>query len=150
MYDIRFQPIHEHDQVVFIRNERGKEPRLLSGTVDAVKMRSIIVQSKNGIYQLTYHKRSFNEDHLINTVVILPRTEVTGDILDCTEHPICSGDVVAFIETPSQGFSTSLVVGEVINLSPHEIKILVSSDVKQKYMRKPKDVVVIQQQPHNN
>ena len=143
MVDIRFKPIHEQDDIVFIRNERGENPRLLSGTVEAVNLHSVIVQSDNRIFQLTHHRRSFNEEHLINAVVLGKRPEVTGSIFDCTEYPIHNGDLVAFIEAPSQNFSTSLVIGEVVDLLSEGVKILVSSSVEQKYMRPPQEIVVI-------
>lgn len=143
MFDIRFKSIHEKDKIVFIRNERGEKPRLLCGIVEAVNSHSIIAQSDGRFFQLTHHKRSFNEDHLINTVVLGKRPEEQGDALDCTEYPIRVGDLVAFIEAPSQDFSTSLVIGEVIDLSSDGVKILVSSAIEQKYMRKPNEIVVI-------
>ena len=71
------------------------------------------------------------------------RPKVTGSIFDCTEYPIHNGDLVAFIEASSQDFSTSLVIGEVIDLLSEGVKILVSSSVEQKYMRPPQEIVVI-------
>ena len=150
MVDIRFRPIHEQDDIVFIRNERGEKPHLMCGAVDAVNLHSVVVQCENKFFHLTHHKRSFNGDHLINAIVLDSRPIVTGGLYDCTEYPIHSGDLVAFIEAPSQSFSTSLLIGEVIGLVEDGVKILVSSSIEQKYMRKPHEIVVIQTFPEKD
>ena len=144
MQDIRFEDIFEDDNILFIKNKRGEESRLVYGHVKVVNPISILVEDDCGeLHRLRYSERSKKDGRLLGAVVVLPRTEATGDVLDFTGHPINPGDNVAFMEAPSQGFSTSFVIGSALRVSPAEIIILVVKHATQKYMRKPNETVVI-------
>ena len=146
MEDIRQEDIFEDDNIAFIKNKRGEAPRLVFGQVKAVGYHSIEVQDASGeIYEVRFSQRSLNANRLLNAVVILPRDSVTGDVLDITGHPILPADKVAFMEAPSQGFSTALVVGRALHVTPDGVTILVDSATSQKYKRKPDEIVVIEQ-----
>ena len=54
------------------------------------------------------------------------------------------GDKVAFMEVPSQGFTTSLLIGTVLKVSAQEVTIKVKTTVEQKYMRRLEQVVVVE------
>lgn len=144
MVDLLFNEINEGDSIVFIKNKRGEKPRLLFGTVDLVFPKSLIVQKKNGdFYRLRYSQRSLVDGQMINVTVIQQHKESTGNTLDCTGYPVFIGDEVVFMEVPSQGFSTSLVVGNVMSIADEGITITVKSSVYDKYMRKPDEIAVI-------
>lgn len=144
MLDVQSNIICEGDLVAYIQNTRGEKPRLMYAIVSAVNKKSIHVRLVNGeTVRLSYSHRSFADSRLNNVVAIKSRQIREGEFLDCTEYPIFDGDRVAFMEVPSQGFSTSLVIGEVIKVVADEVTITVKSKVDQKYLRKPDQVVVV-------
>ena len=147
MVDIQSQKICENDLVVYIQNNRGEKPRMVDAIVESENERSIIVRLVNGeTNRLTYSHRSFADGRLNNLVVIKPRPVAPyyASAFDCTDYPVFEGDKVAFMEVPSQGFSTSLVIGKVSKLSADSITIVVKAKTEQKYMRKPDQVVVVE------
>ena len=144
MVDIRFVKIEEGKSVVFILNNRGEKPRLLHGTVFRADPKSFVVQDDSGKYHwLHKSKRAFEDGRMIRVAVIQASFDSGGEIPDCAGHPISIGDDVAFMEVPSQSFSTSLVVGKVIGVDPGGVAIRVESDTVRKYMRKPEEIAVI-------
>lgn len=147
MLDIQSQKICENDLVVYIQNKRGDKPRLEYAIVETENAKSIIVRFVNGEKnRLTYSHRSFADGRMNNLVVIThrPVAPYYAVAFDCTDYPVFEGDKVAFMEVPSQGFSTSLVIGKVSKLSADSITIVVNSKAEQKYMRKPDQVVVVE------
>ena len=145
MEDINCEDILENDNVVFIKNKRGEEPRLVYGHVKEANPDNILVEDNCGkVHQLHYSERTKKDGRLLGTLVVLPQPEATGDVLDFTGHPINPGDKVAFMEVPSQGFSTSFVIGNALRVSLDEIIILVENLASQKYMRKPNETIVIE------
>ena len=144
MFDVQSCLIEKDDDIVFIKNKRGEPSRLVFGVVVDVGLLGIEVIGDDGIkYNVRMSQRSQEADKMLNAVVLLPRAEVSGDVLDCSGHPALVGDKVAFMETPSQGFSTSLVVGYVLRLCKDEVTILVERNATQKYIRKPNEIVVV-------
>ena len=144
MVDVQNIEIHERDVVMFIRNQRGKKPQIMYGIVDAVKPKSVIVQRILGGFS-SFRLSHYGDEHFTNILVLPRRPEVDGKILDFTDYPVAINDKVAFVVVPSQGFSTSFIIGEIIRLNSDEVTILVHSKAEQKYIRKPKEVVVIGQ-----
>lgn len=148
MRDIRFEEILDGDNIVFIQNERGSDPKLVYGRVEEVTDKSVLVKKENGEVQKLHRNQHIakgdgNDGQITRAVVILTRADTHGDVQDFTGHPINTGDEVAFMEAPSQGFSTSLLVGEVKQITRERITIVVMQRVAQKYMRSPKEIVVI-------
>ena len=149
MVDIRFVEIEKQKRVVFILNRRGEKPLLVHGHVVRVDPKSVVVQDSSGDYHwLRHSKRAYDDGRMINVAVILARSKAKGELLDCTGHPITVGDEVAFMEAPSQGFSTSLVLGEVLRTNSEEVTLKVYSPTITKYMRKPDEVAVIGHLPY--
>ena len=146
MVDIRFVEIEQQNRVVFILNKRGEKPLLVHGHVVRVDPKSIVVQDDTGDYHwLRQSKRAHDDGRMISVAVITARPDTRGEVLDCTGYPITTGDNVVFMESPSQGFSTSLITGEAIRVSSEEVTLKVYSSTVRKYMRKPDEVAVIGQ-----
>ena len=144
MRDIRFIQIEQNQRVVFILNKRGEKSRLLHGFVFRSDPKSIVIQDDSGKFHwLKRSKRAFDDGRMIGLAVILPSQTSDGEILDCIGQPIVVGDEVAFMEVPSQGFSTSLVVGEVLCIAADGVTIRVESSVIRKYMRRPEEIAVV-------
>ena len=143
MKDTRSENILKYDDVVFIRNKRGAAPRLIFGVVEEVAPLSILIQDESGeLYRVRYTDRSIQNGRMLNVVIIPERADADGDVIDCSGHAINKGDEVAFMEAPSQGFSTSLVIGEV--LSVHADGVTIQAADGRKYMRKPSEIVVVE------
>ena len=85
----------------------------------------------------------------VSNFVIHPQSSNAGNLLDCAGQPIAEGCKVAFMEYPSQGFSGSLVVGEVLRIGEDGLTIRVESSAVHKHLRKPGEVVVIEQSQTN-
>ena len=144
MEDIRFVNIEKGNSVVFILNSRGEPPRLMHGVVFRSDPKSIVIQDKEGKYYWRHKsKRAFDDGRMLSVAVINAAPGGKGEILDCAGHPVTIGDDVAFMEAPSQGFSTSIVVGEVLRVDSNGVTIRVESDTVRKYMRKPEETAVI-------
>lgn len=144
MNDFRGLCILRDDDVAFIKNNRGDDPRLVFGIVVAVGDKSIDVQDEGGVlHNVRSTQRSMLADKMLNVTTIPSRPDVYGSVLDCSGHPILYGDLVAFMETPSQGFSTSLVLGEAVKVEYDGVVVAAKSRTGQKYMRRPQDIVVI-------
>ena len=144
MVDIRYKEIRKDDRIAFILNERGSRPRLVPCYVLEENSSIIVVQDDNvEIHRLRQSQRSFEDGRLLSSVVLGDRSDTMGSTTDCTGYPVNVGDIVAFMEAPSQGFSTSLRVGEVLRLEAAEVTI---KDVLsgQKYKRKTAEVAVVE------
>lgn len=144
MRDLRSSLIMRDDDVAFIKNNRGDDPRLVFGIVVAVGDNSIDVEDEEGVlHNVRFTQRSMLADKMLNVVTIPARPDVYGSVLDCSGHPILYGDLVAFMETPSQGFSTGLLIGEAVKVEADGVTIAAKTRTAQRYMRPPRDVIVI-------
>ena len=144
MYDFIGCLIQRDDDIVFIKNKRGEKPRLVFGIVYSVGNQSIEIEDDDGTsHEVKLSQRSLDAGKMLNAVTIPMREDRKGDTLDCTGHPIFIGDKVAFMEAPSQGFSTSLIIGKVASDRDGEITIQVEGTAYRKYMRKSEEIAVI-------
>ncbi len=145
MLDFRLTEIHEGNTVVYIHNERTGQPRFIKAIVEMEVSKSIVVKLADGETKNLWLSHRSSVDGKMNNLVVIPsRPDIKGDLLDFTGYPICVADKVAFMEAPSQGFSTSLVEGNVLNISEDGITILVKAKTEHKYFRKPNEIVVIE------
>lgn len=144
MNDIEFVEIKVEDNLIFILNKRGERPRLVHGIVREIGLASVLAEDDSGIFhQLHHSKRSAQDGRLLNTVVVHPKTNNTGEVKDCIGNSIAVGNHVAFMEVPSQSFSTALLTGTVQKVTSEGISIVVKSSAFRKYMRCPSEIVVI-------
>lgn len=145
MVDRCFRDITEGASIAIIFNKRGNTPRLMHGFVAAVTPGTVHVKDNEGGSHILRHTKRSNIDGRLLTAVVLPPPlpESFNDMKDCAGHPVNVGDTVAFMEAPSQGFSTSLLIGEVQRVEENGITIVVRSSVTKKYMRIPGEVAVI-------
>lgn len=145
MNDFRDCRISRDDDIVFIKNKRGEDPRLVFGIVIKADNQSIEVIDDDGItHEVRLSQRSFAAEKMLNVITIPARAYREGNTLDCSGYPVRIGDRVVFMETPSQGFCTSLILGNVVRVKDDGITIQASEAGNRKYMRKPKEVAVIE------
>ena len=145
MKDIRYQDFSLNDCVVFIENNRDQDPKLMYGRVKQITPQSILIQDDSDtLHRLRLSDRPTKADQILHAVIISPLSDTIGNDLDFLGHSIAIGDTIAFMEVPSQGFSTSFIIGEVFRIDSDGIMILVRSSVYQKYMRKPHEIVVLE------
>ena len=145
MQDVLLGLIQRDDDVAFIKNKRGEKPRLVFGYVVSVKDLSITVKDDDSTtHEVRLLQRSFETKRMLNVITIPARADREGNILDCSGYPIQIGDKVAFMECPSQGFCTSLSVGNAVHVKDSGITIQVAEAANRKFMREPKNVVVIE------
>ena len=144
MQDVLLGLIQRDDDVAFIKNKRGEKARLVFGFVVSVTDRSISVKDDEGTtHEVKLSHRSYEAEKMLNVITIPARAYREGNTYDCSGYPVRIGDNVAFMETPSQGFSTSLIIGNVVSIRDGEITIQVEGAALRKYMRRPKEIVVI-------
>lgn len=145
MNDFRDFRISRDDDIVFIKNKRGEDPRLVFGIVIKTDNQSIeVIDDDNITHEVRHSQRSLDAGRMLNVITIPARAYREGNTLDCSGYPVRIGDKVAFMETPSQGFCSSLIVGTVVRVGDGEITIQVAEKANIKYMRKSREVAVIE------
>ena len=150
MVDIRFIDLVEGTNIVFILNNRGEKPRLLHGVVKGSTSNSLLVEDDIGeLHNLSHSARSHRDGRFLRAAVIPQVSNCTEGVVDCIGHTIAVGDYVAFMEVPSQGFCSSLLVGDVIRIEDDGLTIKVYSSTTRKYFRKPDEVAVVEQISEN-
>ena len=112
------------------------------GVVQNVGLNSLRVKADNEEHRVVFSSRSFPDDKMINVFVTHKPLTGVGECCDFLGQPIHIHDSVLFMEAPSQGYSTSFVLGEVVRLSNQEVTIAVRTSTVKKYMRKQDNVVV--------
>lgn len=128
MRDCLGQEIKENAHVAFIRNERGKAPQLLTGTVSAVKGNSIVVNTEsNKSYKLmTSTSYRLDNTKILKAVVLSDREAREGDEKDATGYPVRVGDKVVYMGEIYMSACQSFESGKIIEASG--TKVLIEAD----------------------
>lgn len=137
------QEVRINDEVVFIRNQRGKPTSLQTGIVKKINKKSVIIDSDSKTYRVMFSTSPYKDQtKLLKVIVMKDREERSGDPKDFTGYPIKEGDTIAFTENVYQGAVESFIIGTVTSITPQNINI-VSDNIRYASSRRSFDRVIV-------
>lgn len=137
------QEVRINDEVVFIRNQRGKPTSLQTGIVKKINEKSVSIDSDSKTYRVMFSTSPYKDQtKLLKVIVMKDREERSGDPKDFTGYPIKEGDTIAFTENVYQGAVESFIIGTVTSITPQNINI-VSDNIRYASSRRSFDRVIV-------
>ena len=137
------QEVRINDEVVFIRNQRGKPTSLQMGTVKKINEKSVSIDSDGKTYRVMFSTSPYKDQtKLLKVIVMKDRKDRIGDPKDFTGYPIKEGDTIAFTENVYQGAVESFIIGTVTSITPQNINI-VSDNIRYASSRRSFDRVIV-------
>lgn len=137
------QEVRINDEVVFIRNQRGKPTSLQTGTVKKINEKSVSIDSDGKTYRVMFSTSPYKDQtKLLKVIVMKDRKDRIGDPKDFTGYPIKEGDTIAFTENVYQGAVESFIIGTVTSITPQNINI-VSDNIRYASSRRSFDRVIV-------
>ena len=109
--------------VMFMRRKYGEGTKLMSGKVDKVSGKSIVVRTQSG--ESNRIMLSTDSDDSIDRVIVMaPRPErVNGEVLDASGYPILEGDTVAYMIPAEFGTSDGFGTGTVTKFTAKSVEV---------------------------
>lgn len=137
------QEVRINDEVVFIRNQRGKPTSLQMGTVKKINEKSVSIDSDGKTYRVMFSTSPYKDQtKLLKVIVMKDRKDRIGDPKDFTGYPIKERDTIAFTENVYQGAVESFIIGTVTSITPQNINI-VSDNIRYASSRRSFDRVIV-------
>ncbi|MBR0161977.1 MAG: hypothetical protein IJQ02_11940 [Oscillospiraceae bacterium] len=111
------------DDVVFIRNASGSPPILLTGKVERLSDKSIVVKDpKDQNYRIVLPK--WETDMLPRVIVMSARPErEKTDPVDGSGYPLQMGDPVAYMKDAYSGSSEGFITGTVTKITAKNVAV---------------------------
>ena len=111
------------DEVVFIRNSYGKPPKLLTGIVDKISAKSIVVKTlSEECFRVILPE---DETEILPKVIVMnPRpNRIVGKYIDATGYPLQEGDIVAYMGKVYVGNCEGFRTGAVKKITEKTVEV---------------------------
>lgn len=111
------------DEVMFIKNKAQGGPKLLSGKIEKISGKSVLIKEETG--ESTRIILSGDEEECISKVLVMktrPERKESG-AEDASGYPIMEGDTVAYMRAIAYNSCTGFEVGSVKKITAKNVEI---------------------------
>ena len=123
LYDCVGEEIELGKDVLFIRNEYGKAPKLVLGVIDKICGKSIVINASDGVMNRIILPKG-EPDSLPKVVILNKRPLRSGkENLDASGYPIAMDDPVAYMNPVYSGNCDGFQIGIVTSISAKTIQV---------------------------